>query len=87
MSEYKYLAIVDWVKKRIDEGGLAAGERFFSESELCDIHKVSRQTVRQALAVLERQNILWKKRGSGTFVQTAGRSKAKQTLTVGVIAT
>jgi GntR family transcriptional regulator of arabinose operon len=87
VSEYKYLTIVDWVKKQIDERGLAAGEKFYSESELCEIHKMSRQTVRQALAVLERQNILWKRRGSGTFVQTPGRGKAKQILTVGVIAT
>ncbi|MDR1157743.1 MAG: GntR family transcriptional regulator [Oscillospiraceae bacterium] len=87
MNNYKYRAIVDWAKRYIEENGLAAGEKFYSETELCEIHHVSRQTVRQALAVLERQNILTKKHGSGTFVQTTKHEKAKAIPTVGVIAT
>ena len=87
MDNFKYLEIVEWAKRTIAERGLVAGERFFSEAELCDIHKVSRQTVRQALALLESQNILWRKHGSGTFVQAAERRLDKQSLTVGVIST
>ncbi|MDR0671913.1 MAG: GntR family transcriptional regulator [Oscillospiraceae bacterium] len=87
MNNYKYRAIVDWAKRYIEENDLTAGEKFYSETELCEIHHVSRQTVRQALAVLERQNILTKKHGSGTFVQTTRHEKANAIPTVGVIAT
>ncbi len=85
MDDYKYLAIVDWAKKTIEERGLAAGERFFSEAELCQIHNVSRQTVRAALAVMESENIIRRKQGSGTFVRSPGRTKSNYT--VGVVST
>ena len=51
------------------------------------MHSVSRQTVRQALAVMERDGIIWRKQGSGTFVQTPGREVGNQRSTVGVIST
>jgi Transcriptional regulators len=70
MDEFKYLGIVNWAKEVISEKHLSAGDKFFSETELCGIHKVSRQTVRQALAYLERQGILSRRQGSGTFIQS-----------------
>jgi len=69
MDDFKYMTIVEWVKELIRKEHLAPGARFYSEKELCDIHNVSRQTVRQALMVLENQDILRRKRGSGTFVK------------------
>ena len=69
MEDYKYLAIVEWVKKYIAEEGLQPDDRFLTEKELCAIHGVSRQTVRQALMKLERDNVLTRVRGSGTFVK------------------
>ena len=63
------------------------GDRFYSETELCDIHKVSRQTVRQALAYMERQGILRRKQGSGTFIQSPIEPLAAQKLTVGIVST
>ena len=47
MDDFKYMTIVEWVKDYIKKEHLAAGARFYSEKELCDIHNVSRQTVRQ----------------------------------------
>jgi len=87
MEEFKYLTIVEWAKKAIDEKELSAGDRFFSEYELCQIHNVSRQTVRQALAMLEDEGIIWRKQGSGAFVQAPGRDLVKRGVTVGVIST
>ena len=71
MDDFKYLAITEWVKNYIEDERLSPGDKFYSEKELCDIHNVSRQTVRQALMVLEGQNVIWRKRGSGTFVGVA----------------
>jgi GntR family transcriptional regulator of arabinose operon len=69
---FKYLEIVEWAKKVIIERGYAVGDRFYSESDLCQMLKVSRQTVRQALAVLELHGALSRRRGSGTFVNRSG---------------
>ncbi len=87
MDDFKYLAIVEWVKQHIVKKNLSPGERFYSEKELCDIHNVSRQTVRQALMVLESQNIIWRKRGSGTFVRSVDQPVIKHGYNVGVIST
>ncbi|MCR5122467.1 MAG: GntR family transcriptional regulator [Ruminococcus sp.] len=70
MDNYKYLMIVDWVKNRIATGNLKPNDRFLTEKQLCNIHGVSRQTVRQALTRLESENVLVRVRGSGTFVGT-----------------
>ena len=58
MDEYKYLAIVEWSKNYIKDNQLKPDDRFLSENELCSIHNVSRQTVRQALKVLETENVI-----------------------------
>jgi GntR family transcriptional regulator of arabinose operon len=87
VTNYKYQAIVDWAKQYLREKSFASGDKFLSEAELCELHGASRQTVRQALAVLERQNVIWRKRGSGTFVQSPRHYNVKQTLTVGVVTT
>lgn len=87
MDDFKYLTITEWVKNYIAEEKLSPGDKIYSEKELCDIHNVSRQTVRQALTLLESQNIIWRKRGSGTFVKAAKSSVARNSYNIGVIST
>ena len=87
MDEYKYLAIVEWAKKYIEEQHLLPDDRFLSENELCSIHNVSRQTVRQALKMLESENVICRVRGRGTFVKGAGGERTGGRLSVGVIST
>lgn len=45
-----------------------AGDRFPSEAELVNRYKVSRVTVREALAALARKGLIVRKQGLGTFV-------------------
>ena len=88
MDDFKYMTIVEWVKESIKNEHLAPGARFYSEKELCDIHNVSRQTVRQALMVLENQDVLRRKRGSGTFVKAAApKPEPSSRQNVGIIST
>ena len=87
MVNYKYLTIVNWSKRYIEENHMSTGDKFFSEAELCEIHNVSRQTVRQALAVLEQKSLLVKKRGSGTYIQKFKNNHSNTIPMVGVILT
>src|SRR6185312_9560655 len=63
-----YQKIQDSIRERIDAGDLKSGDVVASERELARIHKVSLMTARHALAGLEREGIVERRRGSGTFV-------------------
>lgn len=66
----RYLIIMDKIKEEIDKGNFNPGERLPSEPELAKNFKVSRSTVREALRALEQENIITKKHGIGTFINT-----------------
>jgi GntR family transcriptional regulator len=56
------------IRKKIEAGQLKTGDAVDSERELARIHKVSLMTARHALASLEREGVVERKRGAGTFV-------------------
>lgn len=89
MDDYKYLAIVEWAKKYIFDHQMQPNQRFLSESELCSIHNVSRQTVRQALKMLEDEGIIVRVRGSGTYVKpiTSASTDSTRPKSVGIVST
>ncbi|MCQ2416941.1 MAG: GntR family transcriptional regulator [Oscillospiraceae bacterium] len=90
MDGYKYMTIVEWSKNYISSKNLHPNDRFLSENELCSIHGVSRQTVRQALKCLESEDIICRVRGSGTFVKKSTATIAEKNSAVrnvGVIST
>ncbi len=87
MADYKYMTIVEWVKEYIAKNNMKPNDRFLTEKELCAVHGVSRQTVRQALMQLERDNILCRVRGSGTFVKSVAAAPQAVSRNVGVIST
>jgi GntR family transcriptional regulator len=63
---YKRIRSVIW--KRIETGQLKPGDLVNSERELARIHQVSLMTARHALTSLEREGIVERRRGAGTFV-------------------
>lgn len=56
--------IQDWIMSK--QYGL--GEQIPSETELAKMFNVTRVTVRQAISLLIQEKLLYRKRGSGTFV-------------------
>ena len=64
--KYKWLAlrledlIISYIKKGLNQ--------LPTEQSLCEKYKVSRQTVRQALSLLEAKGLITKKRGSGSYI-------------------
>src|SRR5215813_2041220 len=63
-----YKKIQNVIRKRIEGGQLKIGDSVDSERELARIHGVSLMTARHALAGLEREGVVERRRGSGTFV-------------------
>ena len=56
------------IRKRIDAGQLRPGDPVSSERDLAKLHEVSLMTARHALASLEREGVVERRRGVGTFV-------------------
>src|ERR1700758_1261818 len=56
------------IRRRIDAGHLRPGDPVTSERDLAKLHNVSLMTARHALATLEREGIVERRRGVGTFV-------------------
>src|SRR5438477_2902249 len=63
-----YQRIQSSIRKRIDAGHLRPGDPVSSERDLAKLHEVSLMTARHALATLERDGIVERRRGIGTFV-------------------
>ena len=63
-----YKKIQGAIRKRIDASELRPGDSVPSERELARTHKVSLMTARHALAGLEREGVVERRRGAGTFV-------------------
>jgi GntR family transcriptional regulator len=70
-----YFQLKKLLEGEIASGRLAVGERLPSEPAICAHFRVSRTTVRQALAELENEGLIRKDKGRGTFV-AAPRSAA-----------
>ncbi|KWB24884.1 GntR family transcriptional regulator [Burkholderia cepacia] len=73
-----YVQIKDTLRARILDGTYAPHSRMPSEHELCAAFGVSRITVRQALGDLQKEGLLFKLHGKGTFVS---KPKAFQNVT------
>ncbi len=56
------------LRDRISSGELTPGTRLPSEPDLADLHDVSRVTIRRALAELEREGLISRRPGAGTFI-------------------
>lgn len=69
-SRHLYLQVIDRLKKDIEEGIYKEKEKLPSEFELAKQLGVSRATLREALRILEEENIIVRRHGVGTFVHS-----------------
>jgi GntR family transcriptional regulator len=69
-----YAQIAARLRSQIAAGQYAAGSRVPSEHELAEQFQVGRPTVRQATELLVREQVLERRRGSGTYVNAPPRS-------------
>lgn len=83
----KYMALVKWIKEQVAENQLQYGDKFYSENELSAMFGISRQTVRQAVGILEQEKIVERRRGSGTYITYTTEVKREITRNIGVVTT
>ena len=82
----KYLQVADTLRREIAEGIFRDGQTLMTEEELRMRFDVSRQTIRQAIALLEADGLVDRRRGSGTYVRHGPRRR-QGIIHVGVITT
>ena len=82
----KYLQVADTLRREIADEVFRDGQTLMTEEELRMRFGVSRQTVRQAIALLEEDGLVDRRRGSGTYVRHGPRRR-QGTLRLGVVTT
>lgn len=63
--------VYNWVRAYIDENKFSDNQRLPSENALCRKLTVSRSTVRDALELLAGEGLIYKRQGSGTYINKA----------------
>ncbi|MEI8245021.1 MAG: GntR family transcriptional regulator [Lentisphaerota bacterium] len=85
----KYQEIRSFLMERLSSGAYQPGDRFYSENELAEKFSTTNLTVRQAMALLEQDKFIERKRGSGTFVRKLpnrpSRLKITDHCTIGIL--
>jgi len=64
-----YIQIKDYIREKIETGGLKTGDKIPSEELLCEKYNVSKITVIRALRDLVNEDIIFRKQGKGSFVK------------------
>lgn len=84
----KYIEVVEWVKEEIASGRLKVGDKMPTERQLAEQFHLSRMTVRHATGILEKERLITRVRGSGTFIGNFHTSRRQERYgTVAVIST
>lgn len=71
-----YVQIERWIRNAIENQSLQAGDQLPTEAALCEHFRVSRSTIRQAISQLERDGLVTRIRGKGTFLREARPANA-----------
>ena len=80
--ELLYQTVENDILKKIVSGELPGGSQIPTETELCKQYKVSRITVSRAVQNLIDQNLLYRLRGKGTFVNPSKLTLKRGTSTI-----
>jgi GntR family transcriptional regulator len=75
-----YQIVVESILDQVNSGQLEANQRLPSESELCQIYSVGRNTIRRAISELVNDGVLRTVPGVGTFVVDARLDKTAEYL-------
>src|SRR6266851_5784473 len=71
--------LMTYYRERILDGRLSAGTRLPTDEELAALYQISRDTVRQALALLANEGLIERVQGRGTFVSQPASNGSQMT--------
>lgn len=71
-SQPRYRQLAEQYRKAITSGKYKPGDALPTEMEICETHKVSRHTARDALRILTDDGLIERRRGAGTIVAARG---------------
>ena len=74
----KYVYIAQTIEQEIRDGIWPLGSKLPIEPELCARFEIARQTLRQAIGVLEEQGLVERLQGSGTYVRAVAPAPARR---------
>ncbi len=86
MKECKYIELFENIREKIIDGTYAEKQKLPSENELVKATGYSRQTVRQAISLLEHSELVSRVQGSGTYVNKIA-PKREATMNIAVVTT
>ena len=72
VTQPRYRQLAEQYRKAITSGKYKPGDALPTEMEICETHKVSRHTARDALRILTDDGLIERRRGAGTIVATRG---------------
>lgn len=81
----KYLQLKEIVKRHLTDGHYQVDQKIPSENDLMTQFQVSRSTVRQTLAELVNEGVIYKKQGRGSFFSGKTQSEQHRSYLIGVI--
>ena len=84
---FKYELVADELRSGIYSGKYSSTGRLPTESELVGLYRVSRQTIRQALTILEKDRLIEKLQGSGSYITESVKMSRAKIRRVAVITT
>lgn len=67
-GDFKFVAVRKWIMENIENNVFKYGTKLPSENFICNKFSISRQTVRNAIDGLEKEGIVTRRHGSGTYV-------------------
>ena len=70
----KYEQLASILRSEVQQILRQGGSKLATEAELSQRYHMSRQTVRHALKLLEDENLIERRQGSGSYIRQSGRS-------------
>jgi len=70
-----YIQIAEWLETEIIDGTLQADDKVYSQYQLAELFNINPATAGKGLTILLDAELIYKKRGLGTFVSPTGRKK------------
>lgn len=74
-SQPIYIQIAEWLEKEIIDGALVADQKVYSQYQLAELFNINPATAGKGLTLLVEDEIIYQRRGLGTFVSQDARSK------------